>query len=80
MHHFMTKVMPYAVKVYIKYPWDKMSDTQEITGFPPDILILAQFESVRGELEAMKTSMTLNFEQMLKLELDAREISLLAYA
>ena len=50
------------------------------SGIPPDILILAQFESVPGELEAMKTSMTLNFEHMLKLELDARETGGLAYA
>jgi hypothetical protein len=78
--HFMTEVMPYAVKVCVKYPWDKTSDTPEITGIPPDILILAQFESVRGEMEAMKTSMTLNFEHMLKSELDAREIGGSAYA
>ena len=70
----MTEVMPYAVKVCVKYPWDKTSDKPEITSIPPDILILAQFESVRGEMEAMKMSMTLNFEHMLKSELDAREI------
>ncbi|KAL3781326.1 hypothetical protein ACHAW5_007180 [Stephanodiscus triporus] len=78
--HFMTEVMPYADKVCVKYPWDKTSDTPEITGIPPDVLILTQFESVRGEMEAMKKSMTLSFEQMLKSELDAREISGSAYA
>ena len=78
--HFMTEVMPYADEVCVKYPWDKTSDTPEITGIPPDVLILAQFESVRGEMEAMKKSMTLSFEQMLKSELDAREIGGSAYA
>lgn len=78
--HFMTEVMPYADKVCIKYPWDKTIDTPEITGLPPDVLILAQFESVRGEMEAMKQSLTLNFEQILKTELDSREIGGSAYA
>ena len=78
--HFMTKVMPYADKDCVKYPWDKTSNTPEITGIPPDVLILAKFESVYGEMEVMITSMTLSFQQMLKSELDTREIGGSAYA
>jgi hypothetical protein len=76
----MTKVMPYVDKVCVNYPWDKTSDTPKITGISPDVLILAQFESVCREMERMKNSMTLSFEPVLKSELDAREIGGAAYA
>ena len=49
-------------------------DTPDFTGIPPDILILAKFESMTLQLEEMQRSLNASFEATLKRELDNRKI------
>merc|ERR1712232_94989 len=53
---FITETMPHSESIVVKYPWNKTSDTPQITGLPPDILILAEFESVHQELKSLRTA------------------------
>ena len=71
---FMLETAPFADYVTSKYPWDKTSDTPEITGIPPDVLVLAEFESMRTKMDEMKISIGSDFEKTLKKELDDREV------
>ena len=61
------------------YPWNKTSDTPEVTGIPPDILVMAEFESMRIQLREMTASITGEFTQTLRKELDDREVGGIAY-
>ena len=39
--------MPFPEKVVVKYPWNATSNTPEITGIPPDIVLLAEMETLQ---------------------------------
>ena len=54
---FMLEQVPFSKYVCTRYPWNKTSDTPIITGIPPDVLILAEFESLRNKLDDMKSPM-----------------------
>ena len=43
---FWTDDIPFPEKVVVKYPWDATSETPEITGIPPNIVLLAEMESL----------------------------------
>ena len=41
--------VPSAELVVVKYPWNATDDTPEITGLPPDIMLLAEIESLKRD-------------------------------
>jgi hypothetical protein len=43
---FLLDDIPLANYAKVAYPWNKTSSTPEITGIPPDVLILAEFEDM----------------------------------
>jgi hypothetical protein len=63
----------------VAYPWNKTSSTPEITGIPPDVLILAKFEDMQNQFHDMQISITTHFEKTLKRELDDQELGGSAY-
>jgi len=71
---FMLETAPHSDCVTQKYPWNKTSATPELTGIPPDVLVLSEFESMRQQLADMKSSIKTDFENTLKSELDERDI------
>ena len=71
---FFLEKTPLLDFITVKYPWNKTSETPEITGIPPDVLILAKFESLTQQLEEMRLSMEANYEIVLRRELDSREV------
>ena len=71
---FLLEKAPVVEHLTVKYPWNKTSDTPEFTGIPPDILILAEFESMKIRLEEMQLSLEVSIERALKRELDARAV------
>ena len=71
---FLMDEIPLAEYVTVAYPWNKTSDTPEITGIPPDVLILAEFEDMRNHFHDMEAHMKAHFEQTLRKELDDREV------
>ena len=77
---FMIETPPYANNVTTKYPWDQTSDTPEITGIPPDVMILAEFQEMKLELSNLRSGLESSFKQSLKDELDARDVGGSGYA
>ncbi len=77
---FFLEKIPLAEHVTIAYPWNKTSDTPEVTGIPPDVLLMAEFESMRIQLREMRASIACEFAQTLRKELDDREVGGIAYA
>lgn len=71
---FFLEMIPLLDFITVKYPWNKTNNTPEITGIPPDVLILAKFESLTQQLEEMRLSMEANYEIVLRRELDSREV------
>ncbi len=61
---FFLEQIPLVEHVTIAYPWNKTSDTPEFTGIPPDLLIMAEFESMRIQLCEMKSSITANLREL----------------
>ena len=48
------ETIPSAELVVVKYPWDATDDTPEITGLPPDIMLLAEIESLKRNMADLK--------------------------
>jgi hypothetical protein len=67
---FFLDDIPLANCVKVVYPWNKTGFTPEITGIPPDVLILAEFEDMQNQFRDMQISITTHFEKTLKRELD----------
>jgi hypothetical protein len=69
--HFFNHI-PLWVKnaATVKYPWTKTEATPTLTGLPPHITILANFEKLRVEMEASKVAILSGVEA----ELDKRRI------
>ncbi|KAL3772474.1 hypothetical protein ACHAWU_000036 [Discostella pseudostelligera] len=65
---------PLAQHLTVKYPWNKTNDTPELSGIPPDILIMLEFEMMKQCMENMKISIESSFDTTLKRELDARAV------
>ena len=61
-------------KVVVKHPWDATDDTPEITGLPPDIVLLAELETMHRDMAALKADLTSSFESTLIAQLDQREV------
>ena len=49
----------------VAYPWNSTKDTPTFTGIPPHVTTLAEFERVREELHAFKTSIPNTISTML---------------
>ena len=71
---FMIETAPHTQHLTVKYPWNKTIDTPELTGIPPDILIMSEFEMMKQCMQNMKISLETSFDTSLKRELDARSI------
>ena len=71
---FIIETIPHSEYITVRYPWNKTADTPEITGIPPDILILAEFESVREGLISLRTSIADSVQSLLVAELDRRSL------
>jgi hypothetical protein len=67
---FLLDDIPLATYVKVAYPWNKTTSTPEITGIPPDVLILAEFEDMQNQFHDMQISITTHFEKTLKRGLD----------
>ena len=57
--------VPSAELVVVKYPWNATDDTPEITGLPPDIMLLAENESLKHDMANLKADLTSNFQETL---------------
>ena len=69
--HFFSHIPSWAKDaVTVKYPWTKTEATPTLTGLPPHITILANFEALRVELVASKVVILTGVEA----ELDKRRI------
>ena len=66
--------IPFSEKVVVKHPWDGTDETPEITGLPPDIILLAELESMHREMAALKADLMSSFESTLIAQLDQREV------
>ena len=45
--------IPFEDKVVVKYPWNATDDTPEITGLPPDTVLLAELESMQLKMKEL---------------------------
>ncbi len=71
--HFFNHIPLWAKDaVTVKYPWTKTEATPTLTGLPPHITNLVNFETLRVELEASKIAILTGVEE----ELDKRRIGL----
>ncbi len=66
MSIFFLEQIPLVEHVIVAYPWNKTTNTPEVAGIPPDVLIMAEFESIRIQPSEMKASRTGEFMETLK--------------
>ena len=66
--------MPFPEKVGVKYPWDATHGTPEITGIPPDIVLLAEMESLQRTMQDLKEELKSSFKLTLVKQLDQHEV------
>ena len=82
---------PYAENVTVRYPWNATADTPQITGLPPDIMLLAKLEAaeerhakekeeLKNKIDELGGSIKSTFENVLTDELDKRSIGGEGYA
>ena len=57
--------IPFPEKVVVKYPWNATSDTPEITGIPPDIVLLPEMETLQLKIQDLKDDFKSNFKSTL---------------
>ena len=77
---FWAEDIPFQEKVVSKHPWDATDETPEITGVPPDILLLVEMESMQQKIEDLKTDLQASFKSTLAQELDDRNVGGPGYA
>ena len=58
----------------VKHPWDATSETPEITGIPPDIMLLTKMESLQWKMQDLSDELKLSFESTLVEQLDQRQV------
>mmetsp|Transcript_11969 Transcript_11969/g.18073 ORF Transcript_11969/g.18073 Transcript_11969/m.18073 type:complete len:88 (-) Transcript_11969:59-322(-) len=51
-----------------------MSDTPEITGIPPDIVLLAEMEALKLQMRELKDELKSSFKSMLIEQLNERQV------
>ena len=68
----LERAPPLDEYITVKYPWNKTSDTPELTSIPPDVLIMSEFEMMKEYMANMRISLEASFDTALKRELDAR--------
>ena len=66
--------VPSAELVVVKYPWNATDDTPEITGLPPDIMLLAEIESLKHDMANLKADLASSFQETLIDQLDQRQV------
>ena len=66
--------IPFDDKVVVKYPLNATEDTPEITGLSPDIIILAENESMRQHMTELKAELKASFELTLIEQLNQRDV------
>jgi hypothetical protein len=66
--------IPFPEKVVVKYPWNATCDTPEITGIPPDIVLLAEMEALQLQMRELKDELKSSFKSTLIEQLDEREV------
>ena len=77
---FLQDKIPHSEHVTIMYPWNKTADTPEITGIPPDVLILSEFEDMRQHFRLLEQSMKTHFTETLANKLNNREVGGSSYS
>ena len=60
---FFTETIPLAEHVTTKFPWNATDDTPHITGIPPDIILLAELQSMKLEILELKSFLPSSFEK-----------------
>jgi hypothetical protein len=80
LSRFLTDDIPHSDCVTIRYPWNKTTDTPEITGIPPDVLILSEFEDMRQHFRNLEESMKTHFNEALTRELNNRDVGGSSYS
>ena len=71
---FWTDDIPFPEKVVVKDPWDATSETLETTGIPPDIVLLAEMESLQRKIQDLKEGLKSSFGLTLVEQLNQREV------
>lgn len=74
LSRFLIDDIPHSECVTICYPCNKTTDTPEIPGVPPDVLILSEFEDMRQQFRNLEESMKTHFNEALKRELNDRDV------
>ena len=77
---FLLNTIPHSEYLTVLYPWNKTVDTPEITGIPPDVLILAEFEDMRQHFRLLEQSMKTHFEEILERQLNDRDVGGSSYS
>ena len=72
--NFFTITIPLADFVTTKYLWSGTDDTSRIIGIPPEIMLLAEMESMKKEILELKSSLPDSFRETSKKELDDRQV------
>ena len=58
----------------VKYLWSKNDDTPQFTGIPADIMIMAEFESLKKKMKQMSCDVQEGFASTLTRELDSQGV------
>ena len=62
--------IPFGNKVVVKHIWAAMDDTPEITGFPLEIILLTELESMHCKMATLKADLTSSIELTLIAQLN----------
>lgn len=61
--HFFTHIpIEIQAAAMVKYPWTATDKTPTLTGLPPHVTILANFERMIAEMESTKTAILAGVE------------------
>ena len=66
--------IPFSKKVVVRYPWDATEDTPQITGLPPDVVLLAEIETMKRDMAELKAELKASFELTLVDQLNMRDV------
>ena len=71
---FMTDPVPSAEFVRTAFPWNATAETPTITGIPPHTTLLAEMENLRAIIAGLQATLKNDLRDILKTELDTREV------
>jgi len=60
----------WKVLVVVSYPWSTNKNIPKLTSIPPHVVLLSELNKISRQVESFKE----DFRQVLKTELDAREL------